>query len=167
MEAVAGEAAGVVLVLDEGSCGAIADVESDIAVIASELRISNASWADLLVLERGKRDRESLEHVVHAEHLSLQVKRILIGDVARTRGLRKEDGKPIAEQVGTLFVTPHRFSNLSTNSEFYCCNPFRIRKHLLAPAVSVLTLAIGSKTNEILVDHRISSALPIFDISVT
>ena len=51
VEAVAGEAAGVVLVLDEGSCGAIADVESDIAVIASELMISNVGESTSLFLK--------------------------------------------------------------------------------------------------------------------
>ena len=41
VEAVAGVAAGVVFVLDEGSRVAVADVESDIAVVASELMITN------------------------------------------------------------------------------------------------------------------------------
>lgn len=37
VEAIAGETAGVFLVLDEGALLAVADVESDVAVIAGEL----------------------------------------------------------------------------------------------------------------------------------
>ena len=51
VETVAGVAAGVVFVLDVGSCVAIADVESDIAVIASELMISNAGESTSLFLK--------------------------------------------------------------------------------------------------------------------
>ena len=51
METVASVAAGVVLVLDVGSCVAVADVESDIAVIASELMISNVGESTSLFLK--------------------------------------------------------------------------------------------------------------------
>lgn len=91
----------------------------------------------------------------------------MIGDVTRTLRLGEEDGKPVAKEIGTLLVTTNHDSNLSTNSEFNCRNPFGIRECLLAPAVSVLTLAIGSKTDEILIDHRVSSAFPIIDITLT
>ena len=91
----------------------------------------------------------------------------MIGDVTRALGLGEEDSKTVTKEIGTLFVTKKYDSNLSTNSEFNCRNPFGIRERLSAPAVSVLTLAIGSQTDEILIDHRISSAFPIFDITMT
>ena len=51
VEAVAGVAAGVVFVLDEGSRVAVADVESDIAVVASELMITNLGESTSLFLK--------------------------------------------------------------------------------------------------------------------
>ena len=58
-----------------------------------------------LVFEGGECNRESLEHIVYSEHLSLQVRSILIGDVTGAHSLTEEDCKPIAKEIGTLFVT--------------------------------------------------------------
>ena len=63
VETVAGVAAGVVLILDVGTRLPVTDVEGNVAVIASELRVKDMIWSNLRILESGEGNRKSIVDV--------------------------------------------------------------------------------------------------------
>lgn len=102
VETVAGVAAGVVLILDVGTRLPVTDVEGNVAVIASELRVKDMIWSNLRILESGEGNRKSIVDVARSKHLSLSMTKETGKDVLVHFVLREEDREAVSEQGRTL-----------------------------------------------------------------
>ena len=81
--------------------------------------------------------------------------------------LRKKHCKSITKQGTALPIIQIDNPNLAANSELDGRHKLTLVKCIGCPQDTVLTLAIWSKSHEILVNDSISSTLPITDFSST
>lgn len=119
------------------------------------------------ILKSRKHNCKTVEYIVCAVHFTLEMKERRRSDHAMRRSLGKEHGETIAEQTSTLSFTINKLNYLTTNTELNCRYPLSIRERCARPTVSIFTLSVRSQSDEVFIDHRITTTFPSFNNSIT